>query len=125
MATQPQLQYYTLPHPVSPDGYEMTYGIIAASAEMADASIVHDLITTVGKREFTLRWVKITTTQLGVITAAYDGLLEAPVSDNFVDPVGDTYTVTAFPSNPALRIKYFALPAGDRWDVEMRLKEVA
>ena len=125
MATQPVLQGDTLPWPKNPGGYVERTGQRAVSLETAGSNLVFQRITTTAKREFTLTWVLLDTSEKNTVNSAYAELLSGPTSSNFTSPAGATYTVTPAPGNPPLEWSYTETPAGAKWETTMRLREIS
>jgi hypothetical protein len=125
MATQPVLQAVTLPWPRNPGGYQERRGQRVVNIETAGSNLVFQRITTSAKREFVLSWVALTGSDYTSINSAYDDLLANPTNNNFTAPTGTTYTVTPAPGNPPLEWTYTETPAGARWEVQMRLREIS
>jgi hypothetical protein len=123
MATQPVLATKTLPWPQDPDGYSYDYEFRGASRQMADGSLVIDLVQATAKHVFVLKWNGLTDTQLGDIEDAYDAIAAASASFTGLD--GTTYTVMR---NPEVKFQptAHAIAGGKaiEWSASIGLREV-
>lgn len=89
IATTPVLGAATLPMPAE-QPYTRYYR--GGTNEMADGSIVHDLVDTTARHTFRLRWEYLTATELGTITGAWDAIKNATAS--YTSIANTTHTVT-------------------------------
>ena len=123
MATQPVLATKTLPWPKNEDGYAMDYEYRGASREMADASIVYDLVSDTVRRNFTLSWDDLTDTERGDIQDAWDALKSTYAS--FTSLTGGTYNVMRDPDSK-LTFKAHSIAGGKevRWSATIVLRQV-
>lgn len=88
-ATTPTLAGTTLPVPK-----EQQYGKLyrGGTLEMADGSIVHDLVDTTVRHRFRLRWEYLTQTEKNSIATAYEAIKNTTGTYLSVENV--SYTVT-------------------------------
>lgn len=122
--TQPVLASQNLPFP-SPDGYREQVEYRGGSSEMADGTIVYDLVNATAKHIFVFRWQNLTATQRGYVETAYASIKTSYSSSNFVAPTGTTYTVTRDPGQRQLEWQAQITAAGNLvWSGELRLREV-
>jgi hypothetical protein len=75
------------------------------------------------KREFTLAWDMLTSTQKANIITAFTALLTGYTSSNFTDVNGNTYTVTRYPGQYPEFTPVVAA-GGLRYRAELKLREV-
>jgi len=115
----PTLGGYTLANPYV---YECPLEYRGGRRIMADGSLVTALVAPGGKHTFRLEWRLLTGAQLATIKTAFAAIDDS--SGTFVDPNGDSYTVTQDDGDPMLATEMVNLPAGIRWNVGMRLREV-
>ena len=101
-----------------------------AYREMADGTVVTDLVNANAKRMFTLQWRYITNAQKANILTAWATIDDS--SATFRPPTYDVlstdYTVTRDPSNPVLELEAVSVPNGAgasvlRWNVTMNLRQ--
>lgn len=122
MATAPVLGGNTLPHP-DDDGFQVTYGYRGASREMADGSVVTDLVQTNGKRKIALTWSMATDAQRVTLQTAFDTVKNATAS--FTDPNNATYNVTRDTQAGDLQMQVVKTAETTlRWHIVMTLREV-
>ena len=123
--TQPVLEGNTLPYPASPDGYTEELLYRGASQEMADGTIVWDLVNTSVKREFTIKWVGLTSTDKTTVETAFEAIKISYTASNFTAPTGSTYSVTRHPSQDTLRWdSVITAGATLRFGTTIKLREV-
>lgn len=74
---------------------------------MADGSVIFDWVTTSRKREWTLRWQKVASSDLETIRTAYNTVAGATSTGIKWEPIGGgtSYQVTLNPSNQELEIQ--------------------
>ena len=122
MATTPTLGGTTLPDPST---YNETVSNRGAYREMADGTVVTDLVTASVKRTFRMTWSAITNAQKATILTAWATIDDS--SATFRPPTYDVlstdYTVTRDPSQTALTLEAIGTPSALRWNVEMALRE--
>ena len=122
--TQPVLAGNTLPYPAAPGGYDESIEYRGGSAEMADGSVVFDLVNATGKHLFVLRWQNITGTQKATVETAYAAIKTSYTSNNFTAPTGTTYTVQRDPGQAKIDWKSEISKGSLVWSGELRLREV-
>ena len=122
--TQPVLASNNLPHP-APDGYRETVEFRGASTEMADGTVVYDLVNSTAKHVFILKWQNLTTTQRGTVETAWAAIKSSYSASNYTAPTGTSYTVTRDPGQRTLDWQAQIVAGGTlRWSGELRLREV-
>lgn len=98
---------YTLPWPDQRGGYEVDMEYRGVWSQMADGSVIEDLLSTSVKRTFSLKWSNISSTDLALVTDAYAALKASGTDGNtyvFTAPTSSTYNVTLHPDEPKLSI---------------------
>lgn len=117
-ATTPTLASTSLPVPK-----EFSYGLIyrGGTLEMADGSIVHDLVDSTARHLFRMRWELLTSTELGTIKTAYAAVKDT--TGTFLSIENVSYTVTR-PDGAELRVDAVVTAGGDiKFNVAMELVE--
>jgi len=123
--TQPVLATNNLAHPKSPDGYSETLLYRGASLEMADGTVVWDLVNTDAKHEFTLKWEGLTSAERATIETAFAAIKSSYSASNFTAPTGSSYTVTRHPSQDTLEWQATIIAGNTlRWSTTLKLREV-
>lgn len=89
MATQLVLAGTTLPWH---SDYQRDREIRGVDTEMADGSIVTELVQASAKRIWRISWTSLTATQVATLENAFDAILDS--SGSFTDMDGASYTVT-------------------------------
>ena len=89
--TTPVLGAITLPQCSE---YQESFDYRGVTTEMADGSERIDLVSTTGKREFSLSWLNITAAQVAIVVSALEVIKTSYLALNFTSPNGTTYTVT-------------------------------
>lgn len=88
-ATTPSIGMTTLPMPKE-QVYTRLYR--GGTLEMADGSIVHDLVDATVRHRFRLRWEYLSSTEKGTIQTAWDSLKNATATYTSIENA--THTVT-------------------------------
>lgn len=123
--SQPVLATNNLPHPAGPSGYDEQLEFRGAPSEMADGSVMFDLVNPTGKHLFVLKWENITATQKATVETAWTAIYMSYSANNFTAPTGTTYTVTRDPGQTKIDWKSTITGAGELvWSGELRLREV-
>lgn len=117
-ATTPTLGGTTLPMPVSQE-YEPEYR--GGALEMADGSIVHDLVDTTARYRFRLKWILLTQTQKNTILTAYAGIKNTTAT--YVSIENASHTVTRPPEGKPKVTPRNTAGADIKFDVELELLE--
>lgn len=123
----PQINDVDLPSPSATNAPEYKEGYRGNGRIMADGSVVFDWVTTSRKREWTLRWQNITSTDLETLRTAYNTVAGATSSGIKFEPVsgGTSYQVTLNPSNVELEVQEVKTAGKTiRYNVTMYLREV-
>lgn len=126
MPTTPTLGGTTLPDPTQ---YSERVQNLGGYREMADGSIIADLVQANGKRTITLQWRYVTNAQKANIITAWATTKSG--SATFRPPTYDVlatdYTVTRDPANPVLEMEAVNVPSGGsallRWNITMTLRQ--
>lgn len=117
-ATTPTLGGASLPMPESQD-YEREFR--GGHLEMADGSIVKDLVDATVRYRFTLRWVLLTSTEKGTIQTQWDAIKNTTAT--YVSIENTSHTVTQ-PDGATLKVKPRVVAGAEiAFDVEMELVE--
>ena len=117
-ATTPTLGGVSLPMPAEQPYVRLFRG---GTLEMADGSIVKDLVDTTVRYRFTLKWKLITATQKGTIQTQWDAIKNATAT--YVSIENSSHTVTQ-PDGAELEVTPRVTAGGDiKFDVTMELIE--
>jgi len=117
-ASTPTLGGVSLPMPAEQDYWREYRG---GTLEMADGSIVHDLVDTTPRHHFRLRWNFATSTQKSTIQTRWDAIKDTTAT--YVSIEGVSYTVTQ-PEGAKLDIKPVVTAGGDiKFHITMELVE--
>lgn len=118
VATQPTLGGVTLAYPED-QNYERFFR--GGTLEMADGSIVKDLVDTTVRHRFRLRWRLLTSTEKGTIQTQWDAIKDATAT--YLSIENASYTVTQ-PEGATLSVTPRVTASGEiAFDVEMELIE--
>jgi hypothetical protein len=121
-ATTPALGGTTMAQVKNPDGYEETVEYRGGMRELADGTVVVDLVVAGAKRKFALHWENITTAQRATILTAYATVDDG--SATLTAPTGSSYTVMRDMGSPTLDFTAQINSAGDLvWTGSMFLRE--
>ena len=122
MATTPTLGGTTLPDPAT---YNETVYNRGAYREMANGSVVTDLVVSPAKRNFRMTWRTISNTDKATRLTAWATIDDS--SATFRPPtyaqLSTDYTVTRDPAQPELSIEAVPTPNALRWNIEMALRQ--
>lgn len=117
-ATTPTLGGTTLPMPTE-QSYEPEYR--GGTLNMADGSIVHDLVDTTARYTFHLKWTLLTATEKNTILTAYAGIKNTTAT--YVSIENASHTVTR-PEGGKPRVTPRVTAGADiKFDVELDLIE--
>lgn len=117
-ATTPVLGGTTLPMPTDQDYTRLYRG---GTQQMADGSIVKDLVDTTARHKFSLKWKLKTNTELGTIQTAWDGIKNTTAT--YTSIRNTNHTVTQ-PDGAELKVTPRVVAGGDiKFDIEMELVE--
>ena len=123
MATTPTLGGTTMP---DPSEYRERASNRGAYREMADGTVVTDLVNANAKRTFELSWQALTNAQKATLLTAWATIDDS--SATFRPPTYDVlstdYTVTRDPANPVLELEAVGTPSALRWNARMVLRQV-
>lgn len=108
----------TLP---DPNRYTIKFGYRGGATQMADGTAAFDLVDSTAKREFTIGYVLLTSTQRTALETAWASAKTATVT--LVDYDSTSYTVTRDTSTPDLQFDAVPTPGGVRWAVTVNLIE--
>lgn len=118
VATVPTLGGTTLPVPKR-QSYERLFR--GGHSEMADGSIVIDLVDTTARHKFSLRWEYVDETELGTITTAWDAIKNTTAT--YVSIRNTSHTVTQ-PDGATLKVEIINVAGGVlNYNVDMELIE--
>ncbi len=123
----PQINDVDLPSPSASNAPEYKEGYRGNGRIMADGSVVFDWVTAARKREWTLRWQNIVSSDLEIIRTAYNTVAGASATGiKFEETSGGTaYYVTLNPSNQELEVQTVKAANGVlRYNVALYLREV-
>ena len=116
--TQPILGGASLPNPAE---YKEQRAFRGAMTEMADGSVVFDVVDADTKKLYTLTWKTISNANKVLVEAVYDALKIASAA--FTPPTGAAETnVTR--TDKEIEFTVLNTAAGLRWNVSMELREV-
>ncbi len=90
-------------------------------AEMADGSVVFDVVDADIKKVYTLTWKTITDANKAIVEAAYDAMKTASAA--FTPPTGASET-TVTRTDREIAFDVLKTAFGLRWNVSMELREV-
>jgi hypothetical protein len=117
-ATQPTLGGVTLAYP---DSQTYTRFFRGGTLEMADGSIVHDLVDTTVRHRFRLKWTLLNSTEKGTIQTQWDAIKNATAT--YVSIENASYTVTQ-PEGAEMSVTPRVTASGEiAFDVELELIE--
>lgn len=119
VATTPTLGGVSLPIPK-----EQAYGRFyrGGTLEMADGSIVHDLVDSTVRYKFRLRWEYLTATQKGTIQTQWDAIKNTTAT--YVSVENTSHTVTQPDVGTELDVTVVVTAAGElKFHVGMELLE--
>ncbi len=104
---KPQINDVDLPYLSASNAPEYKEGYRGNGRLMADGSVIFDWVTTSRKREWTLRWQKVASSDLETIRTAYNTVAGATSTGIKWEPIGGgtSYQVTLNPSNQELEIQ--------------------
>lgn len=121
----PQINDVDLPSPSATNAPEYKEGYRGNGRIMADGSVVFDWVTASRKKEWTVRWQNISSTDLTTIRTAYDTVAGATASGIKWEPTsGGTFYVTLNPANPGLDVQEVKAKTAIRYNVTLYLREV-
>lgn len=83
----------------NPSEYRETYTHLGAARQMADGSIVRDLVNASSKSRFFLAWNRLTETQKDTLETTINTLAAATATVTFVAPDGSSYSVWQDPDS--------------------------
>ena len=117
-ATQPTLGGVALAYPAE-QSYERLFR--GGHLQMADGSIVIDLVDTAVRYMFHLKWINLTSTEKGTIQTQWDAIKNTTAT--YVSIENTSHTVTQ-PDGASLKVKPLVSAAGEIiFDVECDLVE--
>lgn len=117
-ATTPTLGGVTLPMPKEQSYARLFRG---GTLQMADGSIVHDLVDTTVRYRFNLRWELLTSTEKGTIQTQWDAIKNTTAT--YLSIENASHTVTQ-PDGAELKVTPRVTAAGEiLFDVECELLE--
>ena len=119
MATQPVLAGYTLPWP---KGYRTQVGYRGGGQEMANGTVVFDLVTTAAKRVIKLEWPLLTDAQRTTVENAFAAIKAS--TGAFTSMEGTAMTVSRDPSQNSIEFEAVPTANGVRWRASLSLREV-
>lgn len=108
-------------HPKADGGYSIDTTYRGGMAEMANGTVVIDLVNANAKTTHTLIWENISTAARDIILTAF-----ATVDDSsaaFTSPENGSYTVTRDPGSPSLKCTSRLAKSGLVWNVTMSLRQ--
>lgn len=118
VATIPSLGGVQLPPPREQPYRRMYRG---GTLQMADGSIVHDLVDATARHSFHLSFILLTLTQLTTVTTQWDAIKNATAT--YISIRGQSFTVTQ-PDGATLDVTPVVTAGGDiKFNVEMDLEE--
>jgi hypothetical protein len=120
VATQPVLGGVTLPWPSE---YRAAVGYRGGQLEMADGSVVTDLVTATAKRRWTLTWKSLSTADRATVESALATVKNAAAT--FTSLEGVTTSVTRDAQQG--EVEFTAVPASNGrtlWQASLALREV-
>lgn len=119
LATTPTLGGVSLPVPKEQKRRRFYRG---GTLEMADGSIVHDLVDATARHGFTLRWEFRTDAELATITAQWDAIKNTTAT--YVSVTNTSHTVTQPEVGAELDVTVVTVNAGHmRYHITMELLE--
>lgn len=117
-ATTPTLNGVSLPVPKR-QGYERMFS--GGQSQMADGSIVIDLVNTTALHKFSLRWEYLDETELGTLQTAWDAMKNTNVT--YVSVRNTSHSVTQ-PDGATLKVDIINVAGGVlNYNVDMELIE--